>query len=185
MRTEGRDSRLSPVGSTKNKNSQTLMRDRVDNDGALRLERLHHAILTPLIDSFLDAVTEPAARETYLALKDAVEKLEVPPDLQAHLGAIAEVALTSGRVRHQYGPGAELALWSIFQKTPRGRELAASVDAVNAALKRLQGQPLEELGAVARGPGAYALTLRTAELQMVVRFEPAGVRIESLDLDLA
>ena len=72
-----------------------------------------------------------------------------------------------------------------FQKTPRGRELASSVDAVNAALKRLQGQPLETLGAVARGPGAYALTLRTAELQMVVRFEPAGVRIESLDLDLA
>ena len=34
-------------------------------------------------------------------------------------------------------------------------------------------------------PGAYALTLRTAELQMVLRFEPAGVRIESLDLDLA
>jgi hypothetical protein len=29
------------------------------------------------------------------------------------------------------------------------------------------------------------LTLRTAELQMVLRFEPAGVRIESLDLNLA
>jgi hypothetical protein len=88
-------------------------------------------------------------------------------------------------VRHQHGPGADLALWSIFQKTPRGREMAASVDAVNAALKRLQGQPLEALGAVARGPGAYALTLRTAEFQMVLRFEPAGLRIESLDLDLA
>jgi hypothetical protein len=173
------------MGITENKNSQSLMGDPVENDGALRLERLHHDILAPLIDSFLDAVAEPAARETYLALKNAVEKLEVPAELLPHLGAVAEVALTSGRVRHQYGPGAELALWSIFQKTPRGRELAASVDAVNAALKRLRGQPLEELGAVARGPGAYSLTLRTAELQMVLRFEPAGVRIESLDLDLA
>src|SRR5260370_35327338 len=150
------------------------MRDHVDNDGALRLERLHHGSPAPLIDSFLDAVAEPAARETHLALKDAVEKLEVPPDLQAHLGAIAEVALTSGRGRHQYGPGAELALWAIFQKTPRGRELAASVDAVNAALKRLQGQPLEKLGAVAPGPGADARSLGTREMRMWMRFDAEG-----------
>jgi len=85
-------------------------------------------------------------------------------------------------VREAYGPGAELALWGLFQKTPRGRDIAASVAALNAALKPLAGQTIESLNAVARAPGAYALTIKTDQCQLVIRFEPAGVRIESLEV---
>jgi hypothetical protein len=148
----------------------------------VKIDPLQRDVLLGQIDSFMAAAPDTASREPYIALRDAIDKLEVPAELGQRLGAVAEVLLTSGRVRNAYGPGAELALWSLFQKTPRGREVVASVDALNVALKRLAGQPIEFLSAVARGPGVYALTLKTAECQMIVRFEPAGVRVESVDV---
>ena len=151
----------------------------------LKLERLHRDILAPQIEAFLAAAPDEGARAPYLALREAIEKLEVPADLTGRLGAIAEVLLTSGRVRKSYGPGAELALWSLFQKTPQGHEISASIASMNTALKRLEGQSLEQLSAAARGPGSYALTLKTSECQIVLRFEAAGVRLESVEAGAA
>jgi len=65
---------------------------------------------------------------------------------------------------------------------PRGREIAASVAAINAALKPLEGQTIESLSVIARAPGAYALTIKTSQCELVLRFEPAGVRLESLEV---
>jgi hypothetical protein len=139
-------------------------------DESLRLDRLQGDILLPQLESFLAAAP------------DAIYDLEVPPELAERLGAIAEVLLTSGRVRNLYGPGAELSLWSLFQKTPRGREVASSIEAANSALKRLSGQAIEGISATARGPAAYALIIRTVEVQVVVRFEPAGIRLENVEV---
>jgi hypothetical protein len=75
----------------------------------LKLERLHRDILAPQIEAFLAAAPDEGSRAPYLALGEAIEKLEVPAGLTGRLGAIAEVLLTSGRVRKSYGPGAELA----------------------------------------------------------------------------
>jgi hypothetical protein len=148
----------------------------------LRLDRLQHDILVPQLESFLAAAPDAAARAPYLALREALDTLEIPPELAARLGAVAEVLLTSGRVRSLYGPGAELSLWSLFQKTPRGRDVANSLEATNAAFKRLAGQAIESISAAARAPGAYSLTIKTAEVQLVVRFEPAGIRLESIEV---
>ncbi len=151
----------------------------------LAIDALQRDILIPQIQAFLDSTSDPAAREVYLGLKAAVEKMEIPPELQARLGAIVEVALQSGRVRRLFGPGAELSMGALFQQTPRGKEIASSIRQVNGALANLKGQAVEELSATLRNPGAYALTLRTSGCQVVLRFEPAGVRIESLEVDLA
>ncbi len=148
----------------------------------LKLDRLHRDILAPQLDAFIAAAPDAVARAPYEVLRAALDTLEIPPELAARLGAIAELAITSGRVRKAYGPGAELALWALFQKTPRGRDIAASVVALNAALKPLEGQTIESLNAIARAPGAYALTIKTAQCQLVIRFEPAGVRLESLEV---
>jgi hypothetical protein len=150
----------------------------------IKLDALQRDILIPQIDAFLDATADAPAREIYLALKSAVEGGEVPAESQARLGAIVEVALASGRVRRLFGPGAELSLNALFQKTPRGREIARSLSELNAALAKLKGQAVEEASATLRGPGAYALTLRTAGCQLVIRFEQAGVRVESLEVGL-
>ena len=132
--------------------------------------------------SFLASAPDDHARAPYLALRQALNSLIIPAELTGRLGAIAEVLLTTGRIRHLYGPGAELSLWSLFQKTPRGREVASSLDAANAAFKGLAGQAIEGISAVARGPGAYALTIKTPEVQVVVRFEPAGIHLENVEV---
>ncbi|HEY6418815.1 MAG TPA: hypothetical protein VIX59_07425 [Candidatus Binataceae bacterium] len=154
-------------------------------EAAVKLDDLQRDILLAQIQAFIEATSDPAAREPYLALKDAVEKSEVPADQQARLGAIVEVALSSGRVRRLFGPGAELSLNALFQKTPRGRDIGNSIRELNAALAKLKGQAIEEVSAALKSPGIYSLTLKTGECQIVIRFEPAGVRIESLDVDLS
>jgi hypothetical protein len=148
----------------------------------IQIDRLQRDILLPQIEAFLAAAHDAEARAPYLALREALDVLTVPPELAERLGAIAEVLLTSGRVRNLYGPGAELSLRSLFQKTPRGREIAASIEAVNAAFKRLVGHPVEAISTVALGPAAYALTIKTTEIQLVVRFEPSGLRIENVEV---
>jgi hypothetical protein len=153
-----------------------------DDNESLTLDRLQHDLLMPQIEAFLAAAPDDSARAPYLALRDSIDALEIPAELTARLGAIAEVLLTSGRVRHAYGPGAELSLWSLFQKTPRGREIAASIASLNGALKQLEGQPLEFIAAAVRAPGAYALTIRTASCEMVLRFDGAGARLETLEI---
>jgi hypothetical protein len=151
---------------------------------SITLDTLQRDILIPQIQAFLDATNDPQAREVYQALKSAVESLEVPPDLQLRLGAIVEVALTSGRVRRLFGPAAELSLNALFTKTPRGREVAQSLAELNKALASLKGQTVEQITTTQRAPGAYSLTLKTSNCQVVIRFEQSGVRVESLEVDL-
>ncbi|MGH7923494.1 MAG: hypothetical protein ACREQH_02755 [Candidatus Binatus sp.] len=151
---------------------------------SIALDTLQRDILIPHIQAFLDATTDPQAREVYLTLKSAVESQEVPADLQLRLGAIVEVALTSGRVRRLFGPAAELSLNALFLKTPRGREVARSLAELNKALATLKGQTVEQITSTQRSPGAYALTLKTSGCQLVIRFEQAGVRVESLEVGL-
>ena len=158
-----------------------------DQPGAgesITLDTLQRDILIPQIQAFLDATNDPQAQEVYLALKAAIESLEVPLDLQPRLGAIVEVALTSGRVRRLFGPGAELSLNALFLKTPRGREIAQSLAELNKALASLKGQTVEQIASTQRSPGAYSLTVKTNNCQLVIRFEQSGVRGESLEVDL-
>jgi hypothetical protein len=158
-----------------------------DQPGAgesITLDTLQRDNLIPQIQAFLDATNDPQAQEVYLALKAAIESLEVPLDLQPRLGAIVEVALTSGRVRRLFGPGAELSLNALFLKTPRGREIAQSLAELNKALASLKGQTVEQITSTQRSPGTYSLTLKTSGCQIVIRFEQAGVRVESLEVGL-
>ena len=153
-------------------------------DESIALDTLQRDILIPQIQAFLDATNDPQAREVYLALKSAIESLEVPPELQMRLGAIVEVALTSGRVRRLFGPAAEMSLNALFTKTPRGREVAQSLAELNKALASLKGQTVEQITTTQRAPGSYSLTLKTSGYQLVIRFEPTGVRVESLEVDV-
>ena len=150
----------------------------------LKLDTLQRDVLLPQIDAFLEATQDPEALAVYSRLKESVQRMEVPSELHARLGAILEVALTSGRVRRLFGAGAELSLAALFQKTPRGSEIAQSIRALNAALEKIKGQSLEEASTALRAPGAYALTLKTSGWQLVIRFEQSGVRVESMEVNL-
>ena len=150
----------------------------------LTLDSLQRDLLIPQIQAFLDATSDADARESYGALKAAVESMAVSTQHQARLGTIVEVALQSGRIRRLFGPGAELSLNALFQKTPRGREIARSLQELNTALSNLKGDTVEEVSAAMRGPGSWALTVKTTACQLVIRFERDGVRVESLEVAL-
>ena len=108
---------------------------------SITLDTLQRDVLIPQIQAFLEATSDPQARDVYLTLKTAIESLEIPSDLQPRLGAIVEVALTSGRIRRLFGPAAELSLNALFLKTPRGREVAISLAELNKALASLRAKP--------------------------------------------
>ncbi len=156
----------------------------MDADASLTLDDLQRQVLLAQIALFAQANPDPKAQHDYQVLADAATRLEIPAALLPRLTAILEISLSSGRIRQTSGPGAHLALMALFQKTPRGKALAAEVSALNAALTQLKDQPLTEISAAQRGPGTYTLTLGTPACRMVVRFEPAGVRIESLDVGM-
>ncbi len=156
----------------------------VDDDAPLTLDDLQRQVLLQQIALFSKANSDPQAQQDYQAPADAVAHLQVPASLLPRLSAILEISLGGDRLRRTSGPGAQLALMALFQKTPRGKALAAEVSALNAALAQLKDQQLTEISAAQRGPGTYPLTLGTPACRMVIRFEPSGVRIESLDVGM-
>jgi hypothetical protein len=151
-------------------------------DEVLTLESLQRDLLLLELDSFLAAVPDTAGREAYVALRDAVRALRVPHDLAERLAVVIELLLTSGKARRAYGPAADLSLWALFQKTPRGAAVSESLANLNSALKAFEGQTLEFVSVAARAPGAYTITLRSAVLQVVVRFDSAGARVEAIEV---
>jgi hypothetical protein len=148
----------------------------------LKLDSLQRDVLSPQIEAFLDAVRDPEGQAVYRALKDAVNLAEVPSEMAERLGAIVEVALSSGRIRRLFGPGAELSLNSLYQKTPQGLRQGSSIGSLNRALGELKGNQIESIVAVLRAPGAYALTIKTDSAQLTVRFEKEGVSLESVEV---
>ncbi|HZO82252.1 MAG TPA: hypothetical protein VFB33_11220 [Candidatus Binataceae bacterium] len=149
---------------------------------ALALDTLERAVLAAPVAAFAEAAREPAARARWAELAAAIDALEVPAPLLEQFGALVEAALTSGRVRREHGPGAELSLRALYLKTPRGRAAAEAVEALNAALSEFAGRPLDAVSVAIRGPGAWALTLQSARARIVVRFAHDGVQAESVEL---
>ena len=156
----------------------------MDDDTPLTLDDLQRQALLQQIAAFAQANPDPQSQQDYQALAEAASRLQVPAQLLPRLSAILEISLGGDRIRRTSGPGAHLALMALFQKTPRGKVLAAEVSALNAALAQLKDHQLTEISAAQRGPGTYTLTLGTPACRMVIRFERDGVRIESLDVGM-
>lgn len=156
----------------------------MEDAGPLTIDDLQRQVLLQQIALFAQANPDPHAQQDYEALVDAVSSLQVPASLLPRLTAILEISLSGDRIRRTSGPGAHLALMALFQKTPRGKALAAEVATLNAALAQLKDQQLTEISTAQRGPGIYTLTLGTPSGRIVIRFESGGVRIESLDVGM-
>ena len=124
------------------------------------------------------------ARETYERLRLTVEAgAEIPSELAPYLGMMIESSIISGHVK-RFGAGVQQSMVALFQKLPQGKAIAESIAAINAALEKVKGHTIEQISTTLRAPGAYAMTLKTDQLQMVIIFERGGLSIESLEVNL-
>jgi hypothetical protein len=113
-------------------------------------------------------------RARYEGLAGAAEAGVVPDELVPSLEALLDLAL-------QKRPLAEPVLSGVFQRTPRGQELATATREVNAALRSLKGQSIQQMHLTA-GPRRYAVTIETERVRLSMVLDEAGPRIESVEM---
>lgn len=124
------------------------------------------------------------ARATYERFREAVDAgIEIPSELIPYLGMMIESSIITGNAK-RFGAGVQQSMVALFQKLPNGKAITESIVAVNAALEKVRGQAIEQISTTLRAPGAYAVTLKTEQLQIVIIFDRAGLSIESLEVNL-
>lgn len=96
------------------------------------------------------------------------------------LEEVLELGLQTGRVRAIYGPEGEQAALKVYRQLPGGRELGKTTREVTEALAALEGKPLETVRLQATGPAAFLLTLGADGLELSVRLDRQGARLNSV-----
>ncbi|MEW6298463.1 MAG: hypothetical protein AB1671_12075 [Thermodesulfobacteriota bacterium] len=150
----------------------------------LSLDDFQREILGREVHAFIQGWTDATARARYTALLQEVESGGVTAEGSETLGGLLEIVLESGRARKLYGPAGENSLLSLFHKTPLGGALQQHANAVNRALKGLEGQVLTGVTFRPSGPGAWVLTLQTDRCELAVRIDRKGIQVDTLGVDL-
>ena len=110
----------------------------------------------------------------------AVDDGSVEGEDAAALGELLELGLQTGRLRAVYGPEGEQAALKVYRQLPRGRELGQTTREVTEALGALQGKQLETVRLQATGPAAFLLTLGVDGLELSVRLDRQGARLNTV-----
>ena len=154
------------------------------DSGAVKIDSTQREVILAEIKHMLAAPLSPDARAPYEQLRQCVEEnLDLPAELNPYLSIVIESSIITGNAK-RYGAGVQQSMVALFQKTLRGKAIADSIDAINAALAKVKGHVIEQITTTLRAPGSYALTLKTDQLQMVIVFDRAGLSIESLEVNL-
>lgn len=119
-------------------------------------------------------------RERLAALVGAATEGELEAEDAETLEEVLELGLQSGRIRALYGPGGEQAALSLYRRLPRGAELVESAREVSDALRALEGRELGAIELKAVGPGAFTLSLTAGELELSLRLDRQGARLQSV-----
>jgi hypothetical protein len=149
---------------------------------ALKVDETQQSALLDELEGLLATVRDAAARAPFVELAAAVAAGEVGEGEQPALERLLEMTLQTGRARRLHGAEAEQALLRLFHQTPRGAAARRSTEAVNEALRRLAGQPLEEILFTAQGPGVFKLGLSTDRFRLALEVDRHGVTVESLEV---
>jgi hypothetical protein len=149
---------------------------------ALALDPAQQAALLTELEVLLASVREPAARAPFADLAIAVADGAVGEGEADTLEKLLEMTLQTGRARRMHGPEAEGSLLRLFHKTPRGAAARRSTEAVNAALRGLAGQTVEEVLFTVHAPGVFKLGLRTDRCRLALEIDRHGITIDSLEV---
>lgn len=120
--------------------------------------------------------------EAYARLAADLEAGRMGDEVPETAGAVAAVALETGRARAVHGPAGVRALTALWKRSPQGRAVAAELDELNTALSPLRGLPVQDVRVAATGPGSYAVTLSAGEYEVRLAVDRDGVRLRSLNV---
>jgi hypothetical protein len=140
----------------------------------LKLEPGEADVLAAEAAAFARVLPDVSARARYAALAQAATAGEVPDELIAPLETMLELVFEKGKPRNR------AVLQSIYGKTPRGRQQTVAARDVNAALKTLRGQTLENIR-LSAGPSQHTLVIETDRVRLTVELDSAGARVASLE----
>jgi len=124
--------------------------------------------------TFARAMRDANAQARYVRLAAAAAAGAVPADLVPALETMLELLFEKGR------PSNRAVLQTVFSKTPRGRQQSAAAREVNAALRALRGQTLEDLRLTA-GPNQHTLVIETDRCRLTLELDSTGARVGSLE----
>ena len=103
-------------------------------------------------------------------------------ELAETAGAVAAMALETGRARAVHGPMGVRALTAVWKRSPQGNAAAEEVDELNTALSPLRGLPVNDVRVAPTGPGAFAITIAAGEYEMRLALDRDGVRLRSINV---
>jgi hypothetical protein len=149
--------------------------------GALVLEPAEQELLIEDVPAFARTVKDPAVRERYLALAQAVEAGAVPHELLFSLEAMLELALQTKAVHRRHGPDAERTLTDLFFRTGRGAALRQAAQDVTRALEVLTGQTIEKMSVTAV-PGRHTITINTDHAHLTLSVDQSGIRVDRVEV---
>lgn len=156
---------------------------RTPTDAAgLALSATEQELLASEVRAVARIQRDPAVRQRYEDLAQAVDAGHIPEDRLGQLATILEIGLQSGRIRSVYGPDGEMAIGRLFQRTPRGAAVSAETSTVTKALQAIHGQVIDDIRVTALGPGSYSILLDTRQCQITIRLDRAGVRVDNVAL---
>lgn len=139
-------------------------------------------LLRTEVSEALGQVRSPEMRAVYDGLLAAVEGGEVPEALMEPLTSLLAVGLESGRIRRLHTAHGEMTASRVYGRTPRGEAVRASTEAVNDALKALEGHVLQEVSVSPHGPGGYSVSLGTDQGKVLLRLDRQGARVQSVEV---
>jgi hypothetical protein len=152
------------------------------DDMTMTIEQDERSILAAEARALAERLDDPEFRAPYEQMAAAVEAGEVPEEVASAVGALAALALETGRARSVHGPAGVRALISVWKRTPQGMQIANEVDELNTALTALRGLPLESLRVAATGPGAFSISIGTPDYEVRLVVDSAGIRLASLNV---
>lgn len=151
-----------------------------ERSGVLTLTTEEQEIVQAELLALLPALSGER-RKAYQALADAVDKGEIPPDLQPLLEGLIRLALETGRARRLYRAEGERVLTDLFGRTPAGQNLTRGLREVNKALSILKGQTLTGVRVGIRTLGHFTVTLEVGNgTSVTLAVRPDGVTIDSI-----
>jgi len=138
-------------------------------------------ILAEDVPVFGRTLKDPASRERYARLADALATGSVPAELVPSLEAMLELMLQTKSVRRRHGPDEERLLTDLFFRTGRGAGLRSAARDVTRALEALKGQTIGRIRVTA-APGQHTIAIETDRAHLTLALDGSGARVERVEV---